>query len=88
MIFIGIIVVISLVAIVFSITVPRDTKDDYKSMFGLHYFLWVVIFILAVIVMVDMKAPSALDVYRGNTELKIHSINGVPTDTIVVYKKK
>lgn len=30
--------------------------------------------------------PSALDVYRGNTELEITSVNGVPTDTVVVYK--
>ena len=30
--------------------------------------------------------PTALDVYRGNTELKITSVNGVPTDTTVVYK--
>ena len=32
--------------------------------------------------------PTPLDVYRGNTELKITSVNGIPTDTIVVFKKK
>ena len=32
--------------------------------------------------------PSALDVYRGNTELEITSVNGVPTDTVVVFKNK
>lgn len=31
--------------------------------------------------------PSALDVYRGNTELEIISVNGTPIDTIVVFKK-
>ena len=31
--------------------------------------------------------PSALDVYRGNTELEIISVNGMPIDTIVVFKK-
>lgn len=30
--------------------------------------------------------PTALDVYRDKTELKITSVNGIPTDTIVVYK--
>lgn len=30
--------------------------------------------------------PTALDVYRGKTELKITSVNDIPTDTIVVYK--
>ena len=32
--------------------------------------------------------PSALDVYRGNTELEITSVNGVPTDSVVVFKEK
>lgn len=32
--------------------------------------------------------PSALDVYRGNTELEITLVNGVPTDTVVVFKNK
>ena len=30
--------------------------------------------------------PSAIDVYRGNTELEITSVNGTPTDTVVVHK--
>lgn len=32
--------------------------------------------------------PQAMDVYRGNTELEITSVNGVPTDSVVVFKKK
>jgi hypothetical protein len=32
--------------------------------------------------------PSALDVYRGNTVLKITSVNGIPVDTVVVFKNK
>ena len=32
--------------------------------------------------------PIALDVFRGNTELEITVINGVPTDTVVVFKNK
>lgn len=31
--------------------------------------------------------PSAIDVYRGNTELEITYVNGTPIDTIVVFKK-
>ena len=30
--------------------------------------------------------PKAIDVYRGNTALKITSINGVPKDTVVIFK--
>lgn len=32
--------------------------------------------------------PTALDVYRGLTELEITSVNGVPQDTVVVFKDK
>ena len=32
--------------------------------------------------------PSALDVYRGKTELEITSVNGMPIDTVVVFKEK
>ena len=32
--------------------------------------------------------PTPLDAYRGNTELEITSVNGVPTDTVVVFKNK
>jgi hypothetical protein len=32
--------------------------------------------------------PTAIDVYRGLTELEITSVNGVPTDTVVVFKNR
>ena len=34
------------------------------------------------------QKPSAIDVYRGNTELEITSVNGTPIDTVVVFKEK
>ena len=37
---------------------------------------------------IEKQKPSALDVYRGNTELEITSVNGVPMDTVVVFKRK
>ena len=36
---------------------------------------------------IEKQKPSALDVYRGNTELEITSVNGTPMDTVVVFKK-
>ena len=36
---------------------------------------------------ITANKPTPLDVYRGNTELKITSVNGVPTDTVVVFKQ-
>lgn len=32
--------------------------------------------------------PAAIDVYRGNTELEVTYIEGVPVDSIVIYKTK
>lgn len=37
---------------------------------------------------IDSERPSALDVYRNRTELRITSVNGVPQDTVVVYKNQ
>lgn len=31
--------------------------------------------------------PKAIDVYRGKTELEITSVNGVPVDTVVIWKE-
>ena len=36
---------------------------------------------------IEKQKPSALDVYRGNTELEITSVNGMPMDTVVIFKK-
>ena len=38
------------------------------------------------LVLIERSTPKAIDVYRGNTELEIHSINNIPQDTVVVWK--
>lgn len=48
----------------------------------------VVITLLALWITELVPTPSALDVYRGNTELRVTSVNGIPTDTVVVFKNK
>ena len=47
----------------------------------------VVMEICLVASIIEKQKPSALDVYSGNTELEITSVNGIPTDTVVVFKK-
>ena len=46
-----------------------------------------VVEICLVVEIIEKPKPSALDVYRGNTELEITSVNGIQTDTVVVFKK-
>ena len=40
-----------------------------------------------VIIYYATEAPSALDVYKGKTVLKITYEDKVPVDTVVIYKK-
>lgn len=57
-------------------------------------FIGVIIMLLMVIEayllsnITGKKTPSAIDVYRGNTELEITSVNGTPSDSVVVFKEK
>ena len=43
--------------------------------------------ILNIIICYANEAPSALDVYKGKTILKITYEDKVPVDTVVIYKK-
>ena len=62
------------------------------SSFDTGVFIGIVITILVIIeiclisLIIEKPTPSALDVYRGNTELEITSVNGTPIDTVVVFK--
>lgn len=75
------------------ICIANYISDSKRGDFDIGVFLGIVISVFSVIeigIVSDILAdqiPTALDVYRGNTELMITSINGIPTDTTVVFKK-
>lgn len=48
--------------------------------------LIVILMILIGMLIPKKSKPQAIDVYRGKTELEIHSINNMPQDTVVVWK--
>jgi hypothetical protein len=68
-------------------------SDNGGSNFDLGMSMGVVISIFAIIEIglvadiIGKPTPTALDVYRGNTELEITSVNGTPIDKVVVFKK-
>ena len=67
-------------------------SDKYGSGFDVGAIMGIIITTLMVIEVclianIRNPTPSALDVYRGNTELEITSVNGTPIDTVVVFKK-
>lgn len=64
------------------------TGDGWQGLAGQCY-AWLTVAIMLIIgINISEPTPSAIDVYRGNTELEITSVNGVPTDTVVVFKNK
>lgn len=69
-------------------------KDRCRCSFEDGLFIASLITILIIIevcllnIIKEKTSPSALDVYRGNTELEITSVNGTPIDTVVVFKNK
>ena len=57
-----------------------------------YYSISIVLVVIAAIclsfILADIEdAPTALDVYQGNTKLKITYEGKIPVDTIVIYKK-
>lgn len=56
------------------------TYFHFLSAFTCGFFLCLAVFTTMI------EGPKPIDVYRNRTELRITSINGVPTDTVVVWK--
>ena len=91
MIIIGVVIVTIFMGalLIFSIYIgDNSTNDFYKG--------WWIGFLMMTLIVLDVNllsniigkpTPSALDVYRGSTELEITSINGISTDTVVIFKK-
>ena len=78
------------VLVILTAFVGRNSSYDFDNgviMGGSIAMLMTIEVYLLADIIGDTK-PSAIDVYRGNTELEITSVNGVPTDSVVVFKEK
>ena len=79
--YIGIIIVFIVIGICTTI-INEDRNIIWASI------LLVIAFIGEAFIIYDINnTPTALDVYRGNTELRITYEGKIPVDTIVIYKK-
>lgn len=78
-----VLVVIGVVLMVYS-----WTGNGWQGVAGMWSFALLLIAIIIAIKNIEEPKPTALDVYRGNTELKITLVDGIPTDTVVVFKNK
>ena len=78
------------ILVIISLYISKSSTEDYDIgiiIGGIIATLMVIeVDLLADII--GKPKPSALDVYRSNTELEITSVNGVPTNSVVVYKDR
>ena len=85
-VFVGIILVL---VIIISIVCIIDKKWS-DAILGILYIMALIVCEILIILMIQnfQSEPTALDVYRGLTELEITSDNGVIKDTVVIFKNK
>ena len=62
-----------------------DFASDKKKRFPISIFLASIAGVL-MMTAVATGTPSAMDVYRGKTTLEITYKNGIPVDSVVVFK--
>lgn len=68
------------------VTISLSSEKERKYQLLLCAFIGITFTALWCNIM-SLYEPKPIDVYRGYTELKITSVNGVPTDTVVVWKR-
>ena len=78
------------ILIILSFHISNNSTEDFDIgvIIGCFMTILVIIEVHLLSNIIGKPTPSALEVYRGNTELEITSVNGVPTDSVVVFKEK
>ena len=78
------------ILIILSFHISNNSTEDFDIGVIIGYFMTILVIIEVYLLsnIIGKPTPSAIDVYRGNTELEITSVNGVPTDSVVVFKEK
>ena len=86
-IIVGILMCVSVILIAF---VGRNSSLDFDNgvVMGGGVVILMAIEVCLLADIIGGPKPSAIDVYRGNTELEITSVNGTPIDSVVVFKEK
>ena len=78
------------ILVIIGFYISKSSTEDYDFgiiIGGIIAALIVIEVCLLADIIVGPK-PSAIDVYRGNTELEIASVNGTPIDSVVIFKEK
>lgn len=76
---------IVLFTIVLNLLFGCDDYIDKNDAYIINVLFGIILFICVVYI---ANRPTALDVYKGKTELEITYKGGIPVDSVVVYKNK
>ena len=78
-------IIIPIIALSYGVCFPKD-NDEWLAYSSITCF--VVGFILFICCAIDKETnPTAIDVYRGKTTLEVTYKDGVPIDTVVIFKE-
>lgn len=83
---IWVIILIFIVVIFNDFRIAKVNEMFIDELFGNTMLSIILGVLLLTFIQVKLGSPEAIDVYRGNTELKITYIDTIPQDTVVVWK--
>lgn len=83
---IWVIILIFIVVIFNDFRIAKVNEMFIYELFGNTLLSIILGALLLSFIQVKIGNPEAIDVYRGNTELKITYIDTIPQDTVVVWK--
>lgn len=87
---VGIIVIGIILSFLIAFSLYAHATDECNFGDGFVCGMFVIILLIVEIILIcdisNEVKPKAIDVYRNKTELDITSVNGVPRDTVVVWK--
>jgi len=87
MIWVIIIIVLIFIVVIFNnFRIAKVNEMFIDDLFGNTMLSILLGVLLSAVIQVKLGNPQAIDVYRGNTELKITYIDTIPQDTVVVWK--
>lgn len=81
-----VIILIFIVVIFNNFLIAKVNEVFINDLFGNTILSIILGALLLMFIQVKLGNPEAIDVYRGNTELKITYIDTIPQDTVVVWK--
>ena len=77
-------IIVSLIIVLKDSISDKATYDDTP----IFFITMILNIIIAFCLIINLRKPRAIDVYQGNTTLEITYKDGIPIDSVVVWKSK